>query len=102
MIGFFGGSVDWTDMVVSGGIGSGNTQTMPFSGSLTASVADGGFGQLYYIKNGAAPVAVSGAISVASGDTIQWGYQTKGSLPVVASIYNGAALLDTFNIVLGP
>jgi hypothetical protein len=106
MLGLFGGAkVDWNNIVgtVAAGEAENNDQVMPFSDNITAAtVGIGAFAQLYYVKNGAAPVTYSGAFAVVAGDLLRWGvmYKSSGSGSVTVSRATGPTVIDAFNVTI--
>ena len=68
--------------------------TVPIS--ITAALSSGGV--LYYTKNGAAPVAYTGAFNVSVGDTLSWAISGNG-VAGTATITNAtrASVMSTFN-----
>lgn len=101
MLGLFGGAaIDWADIV--GHLNAENTNvTMPNTATISASsTLNPAAVQLYYVKNGGAPVNYSGSFSVAANDTLHWGVQTKGTGSGTVTVSAGAVVIDTFQVTL--
>lgn len=94
-------SVAWANIVGSLE-GSNNDQTMPYTTTITLSLSSViGSGAMYYVKNGASPVAYSGPFSVTLGDTLHWVAQSKGTYSATATVTRtGSILVDTFTVSL--
>lgn len=97
--------VHWNDItgIVAAGEAQNNDQVMPFSDNITAVPTGlGAFAQLFYIKNGGAPVNYSGAFAVTLGDTLRWGvtYKSGGSGSVTVSRATGPTVIDSFNVTI--
>ena len=92
------GAMAWSNIY---GILYGSTNTLTFTLitvaiSITAGLSSTGV--LYYTKNGAAPVAYTGAFNVVVGDTLSWAVQGSGVAGVV-TVTNAtrASVMSTFN-----
>lgn len=106
MLGLFGGAkVDWNNIVgtVAAGEAENNDQVMPFSDNITVTtIGISGFAQLYYVKNGGAPVNYSGAFAVVAGDRLRWGvmYKSTVSGSVTVSRATGPTVIDSFTVTI--
>lgn len=79
-----------------------NTLTIKWTTSLTATVTTyTGTGQLYYVKNAAAPVNYSVPVAVTIGDTFQWGMQSKGAFTASVNVTRTSTIpVSTFSVHL--
>lgn len=96
-----GGGVNWTN--ITGSLsGETNIVTMPYSTTITISVAvTTGFGSVYYSLNEGSPINYSGPFAVTNGDDLQWGAQSKGTYNSTVTVSKtGPTVIDTFTISL--
>ena len=97
------GALSWFDIYATI-VGVTNNQTLTLiTVPISITAAKTGAGTLYWIKNGAAPVAYTGAFSVGAGDTLAW-QMMGGSVSGVVTVTNAttATTLTTFNYTLLP